>query len=97
MPLDGVRIAAAIHPAVWIVGFVGLVGLLFLAPNPLLILIVLVVGFELYRRWQERGTEQALGYYDIKPWQRVAVAVGYFALAALLVLGMDASYVERDI
>ena len=97
VPLDGGRIAAAIHPAIWLVGFVGLVGLLFLAPNPLLILIVLVVGFELYRRWQERGNPEAHAYYDIKPGQRVAVAVGYFALAALLVLGMDASYVERDI
>ncbi|MDP9491097.1 MAG: site-2 protease family protein, partial [Actinomycetota bacterium] len=90
------RIAAAIHPAIWLFGFVGLVGLLFLAPNPLLIIIVLVVGFELYRRWKERGTAQAQGYYEIKPWQRVVTAVGYFALAGLLVFGMDASYVERD-
>ncbi|HEU6444771.1 MAG TPA: site-2 protease family protein [Gaiellaceae bacterium] len=97
VPLDGGRIAAAIHPAIWLVGFVALVGLLFLAPNPLLIIIVVIVGFELYRRWQERGTPQAHAYYEIKPWQRVASAVGYFALAALLVLGMDASYVERDI
>jgi Zn-dependent protease len=96
VPLDGGRIAAAIHPYVWIVGFVGLVGLLFLAPNPLLILIVVIVGLELYRRWQERGNLQASGYYQIKPWQRVATAVGYFALAGLLVLGMDASFVERS-
>jgi Zn-dependent protease len=97
VPLDGGRIAAAIHPYVWFVGFVGLVGLLFLAPNPLLILIVVIVGLELYRRWQERGNMQASGYYQIKPWQRVATAVGYFALAGLLVLGMDASFVERSL
>ena len=97
VPLDGGRIAAAIHPAVWVLGFVGLVGLLFLAPNPLLILIVLVVGLELWRRWQERGTPEAQAYYEIAPWQRVVTTVGYFALAALLVLGMDASFVERDI
>jgi Zn-dependent protease len=97
VPLDGGRIAAAIHPAIWILGFVGLVGLLFLAPNPLLIIIVLVVGFELYRRWQERGTPESRAYYEVKPWQRVTVTVGYFALAALLVLGMDASFVERDL
>jgi hypothetical protein len=35
-------------------------------------------------------------YYEIKRWQRVAAAVGYFVLAGLLVLGMDASFVERD-
>lgn len=97
VPLDGGRIAAAIHPAVWILGFIGLVGLLFLAPNPLLLLIVVIVGFELWRRWQERGIEGSKAYYQVKPWQRVAATVGYFALAGLLVLGMDASYVERDI
>ncbi len=97
VPLDGGRIAAAIHPYIWVVGFVGLVALLFLTPNPLLIIIVLVVGFELYRRWQERGTPEAQRYYEVKPWQRVACAVGYFALAGLLVLGMDASFVERDL
>ena len=97
VPLDGGRIAAAIHPAVWLLGFVGLVGLLFLAPNPLLIIIVVIVGFELYRRWQERGLPGAQAYYQIERWQRVAAAVAYFALAGLLVLGMDASFVERNI
>lgn len=96
VPLDGGRIAAAIHPAIWVIGFVGLVALLFVAPNPLLILIVLIVGFELYRRWQERGMPNQRQYYEIKRWQRVAAAVGYFVLAGLLVLGMDASFVERD-
>ncbi len=97
VPLDGGRIAAAIHPYVWVLGFVGLVGLLFLAPNPLLIIIVFVVGLELWRRWKDRGTAESKAYYEVKPWQRVVTTVGYFALAALLVLGMDLSYVERDL
>jgi Zn-dependent protease len=96
VPLDGGRIAAAIHPFLWILGFAGLIALVFIAPNPLLILIALIVGLELWRRWQERGTPEAEGYYRIKPWQRVAASVGYFGLAALLVLGMNASFVERD-
>jgi hypothetical protein len=54
------------------------------------------VGLELWRRWQERGTPEAEEYYRIRPWQRVAATVGYFGLAALLVLGMSASFVERD-
>jgi Zn-dependent protease len=96
VPLDGGRIAAAIHPALWFVGFLGLVGLAFVAPNPLLIIIALIVGLELWRRWQERGMAEAEGYYKVQPWQRVAAAIGYFGLAALLVLGMSASFVERD-
>ena len=97
VPLDGGRIAAAIHPYIWVLGFVGLIALLFLAPNPLLIIIVFVVGLELWRRWQERGTAATERYYEVKPWQRVVTAVAYFALAGLLVLGMDASFVERDL
>ena len=73
-----------------------LVTLVFFAPNPLLIVIALIVGLELWRRWQERGTPEAAAYYRIAPWQRVAATVGYFGLAALLVLGMSVSFVERD-
>jgi Zn-dependent protease len=96
VPLDGGRIAAAIHPILWFVGFIGLVALAFFAPNPLLIVIALIVGLELWRRWEERGKPEAATYYKIEPWQRVAATVGYFGLAALLVLGMSASFVERD-
>jgi Zn-dependent protease len=96
VPLDGGRIAAAIHPILWFLGFIGLIALVFFAPNPLLIVIALVVGLELWRRWQERGTPEAASYYQVKPWQRVVTTVAYFGLAALLVLGMSASFVERD-
>jgi Zn-dependent protease len=96
VPLDGGRIAAAIHPALWFVGFLGLVALAFVFPNPLLIVIALIVGLELWRRWQERGMAEAEGYYKVERWQRVAASVGYFGLAALLVLGMSASFVERE-
>ena len=95
VPLDGGRIVAAIHPIFWLLGFAGLIGLIFVAPNPILIVIALFVGMELWRRWQERGRPEAASYYEVKPWQRVAAAVGYFGLAALLVLGMDASHIER--
>jgi hypothetical protein len=62
----------------------------------LLIIIALIVGLELWRRWQERGMAEAEGYYKVEPWQRVAATVGYFGLAALLVLGMSASFVDRN-
>ena len=97
VPLDGGRIAAAIHPILWFAGFIALVALVFFAPNPLLIVIAIVVGLEVWRRWQERGRLAAEGYYTVKPWQRAVATVSYFGLAALLVLGMSASFVERDL
>ncbi|MGH3133316.1 MAG: site-2 protease family protein, partial [Gaiellaceae bacterium] len=94
VPLDGGRAAAALHPAFWFVGLVMMVGLVVVSPNPLLILIVVLGGLDLWRRWRERG--QAADYYRLPTWQRVTVGVVYLGLAAVLALSMSATYVERD-
>ena len=93
-PLDGGRAAAALHPAFWFVGLLLMVGLVVVAPNPILILIVLLGGLDLWRRWRERG--QADDYYRIPAWQRATVGVVYLGLAGVLALAMSATYVERD-
>lgn len=93
-PLDGGRAAAALHPAFWFVGLLLMVGLVVVAPNPILILIVILGALDLWRRWRERG--QAAAYYDIPLWQRLTVGVVYLGLAAALALAMSATYVERD-
>ena len=96
VPLDGGRAVAALHPALWLVGLLGLVGLVVLRPNPILILILVFAGMELYRRWQMRDLPAARSYYRVRPWQRAAVAIAYFGLAALLVLGMHETHVPRS-
>jgi Zn-dependent protease len=97
VPLDGGRAVAALHPAFWLVGLIGLAALTFFAPNPILILILAVSAFELWNRWRARGTPEYTDYYRIAPWQRVVVAVVYLGLAAALAVAMSASYIERDI
>jgi Zn-dependent protease len=97
VPLDGGRAVAALHPAFWLVGLVGLAALTVVAPNPILILILVVSAMELWSRWRSRDTPEARTYYSIPPWQRVAVAVVYLGLAAALAVAMSASYIERDI
>jgi Zn-dependent protease len=96
VPLDGGRAAAALHPALWLVGLIALAGLVALRPNPILILILVFAAMELYRRWQMRDHPEAQSYYRVLPWQRAAVAVAYFGLAALLVLGMHETHVPRN-
>ena len=64
-------------------------------PNPILILIVVLGGLDLWRRWRERG--EAAEYYRLPTWQRVTVGVVYLGLAAVLGLAMSATYVERDL
>jgi Zn-dependent protease len=96
-PLDGGRIVAAIHPALWIVGLVLLVGLAILAPNPILILILIVGGLEAWRRWQHRRDPAGQVYYRVSPAQRWTTGIAYIGLAALLTVAMSATFVERDI
>jgi len=94
VPLDGGRAVGALHPAFWFVGLVMMVALVVVSPNPILILIVILGGLDLWRRWRERG--QAADYYRLPTWQRATVGVVYLGLAAVLALAMTATYVERD-
>jgi Zn-dependent protease len=97
VPLDGGRIVAALHPALWVLGFAGLVGLVFVAPNPILIIILVIAGLELWNRWRMRNHPELQSYYRVTTAQRAIVATLYFGLAALLVLGMEASHLPRDV
>jgi Zn-dependent protease len=97
VPLDGGRAMAAIHPAFWAVGLAALVGLVIIAPNPILILVLVLGALELWRRWKERGEAASAAYYKVTPWQRVAVGVTYVGLAAILALAMSATFVDREI
>ena len=96
VPLDGGRIVAALHPVLWLVGFLALLALVFYRPNPILIIILLFSGTELWRRWQMRGHPEMQEYYRVEPHQRLAVGLLYFGLAVLLVLGMHATHVPRN-
>jgi Zn-dependent protease len=96
-PLDGGRIAAAIHPALWIAGMVLLLGLTIVAPNPILILILVLGGLESWRRWQHRKFPEAERYYRVSPGRRVLAGVAYVGLTALLTGGMAATFVEREL
>ena len=69
LPLDGGRAMAAMAPWMWFVGFGALLALLFVAPNPILILILLLGGMETWRRWKQpqggRGGQRRL--LQVKP------------------------------
>src|SRR5688500_5660165 len=97
VPLDGGRAMAAMAPWMWFVGFGAIALLFFLWPNPILILIALLGGFETYRRWKQRkkGEEGNAEYYRVKPLHRLLVAGVYVGLIVGLAVGMDVTFVER--
>ena len=97
VPLDGGRAFAAMAPWMWFLGLAAMALLFFVAPNPILLIILLLGAFETFRRWKERktGAEGNAAYYQVKPAHRLLVAGVYVGLVVLLALGMDATHVER--
>jgi Zn-dependent protease len=93
VPLDGGRAAGALHPALWFVGLVLMVGIAVVRPNPILFLIVILGGLDLWNRWRQRG--EAGEYYRLTFRQRATVAFVYLGLVVALGLAMSATYVER--
>jgi hypothetical protein len=97
IPLDGGRITAALHPALWFLGLLALLGLVIYRPNPILIVILLLAGSELWRRWRLRDLPQMQQYYRVRPQQRLIIGLLYFGLAAALALGMHATHVPHSL
>ena len=97
LPLDGGRAMAALSPALWLVGFALLIAVTLLYPNPIMLLVLLFGGLETWRRWKARKEPEAQEYHRVSRSTRLAVAGVYLGLAVLLALGMDATFVERDL
>jgi Zn-dependent protease len=99
VPLDGGRAMAATSPWMWIAGFLATLGLAIAFPNPIILLIVLLAGYETYKRLKQRragGASQA-DYYRVSPRNRALVAVVYLSLIAALVVGMHATNLPLSI
>ena len=92
-PLDGGRAAAAIHPSLWIAGLIVLGAVTVIWFNPLLLLILILAVFDLFRRTRGVGVGDR-AYYGIALRRRLLVAAVYVGLAGLLALGMSATNVR---
>ncbi len=97
-PLDGGRAMAALSPWMWFVGLFVFAVLAFTSPNPIIILILLFGGFDTYRRFKayRAGSEESRRYYAVSPRNRAITLAVYLGLIALLVVGMDLTFIERD-
>jgi Zn-dependent protease len=93
VPLDGGRAAGALHPAIWFVGLLLMIGLVVVNPNPLLLIIVILGALDLWTRWRQRG--EAGDYYKLSVGHRVTVAVVYLGLVLVLGVAMTETHVER--
>ena len=84
-PLDGGRVAAMFSRNIWIVGVIVLGGMFFLTWAPQLVLIGIMALTHGFRRAKQGpGPEEASVTVD----QRRGMAIAYFALAAVLAVGI---------
>ncbi len=97
-PLDGGRAMAALSPWMWFVGLAAFAVLAITVPNPIIVLILLLGGFDTFRRFKayRAGGEESQRYYTISPRTRILVLAVYLGLIAVLVIGMGATFLERD-
>jgi Zn-dependent protease len=97
LPLDGGRAMAALSPWVWIAGYAALVGLFFVFPNPILILVLIFGGFETWRRFKNRNTPEGQAYHRVPARTRALVATVYIGLAVALTVGISETFLERSL
>jgi Zn-dependent protease len=97
LPLDGGRAAAALHPALWLLGLVALLVFEFLYPSPVIPIVLILGGIELWRRWRYRNSPASRAYNALLPQQRLAIGAFYLALVAVTIVGAHATYIARSI
>jgi Zn-dependent protease len=88
-PLDGGRVAGAISRWAWPIGLGLLLLLTVTHPSGILVLILLLGGFETFNRFMRRDSAaRGPGYYAILPSERITLAILYFAMLAITAGGM---------
>ena len=95
IPLDGGRAAAALHPALWAVGLVLLLGYEIYRPSPIIPIILIFGGYEMYRRLRGHQSAEARAYNAMTAQQRAWVALAYLFLVVVLIFAVHTTYVRR--
>ncbi len=97
LPLDGGRVAGALHPAVWLIGLVGLLIFEIYRPSPVILILLVLGGYELYRRWRDRNSSASQVYFALQPAQRLRIGAAYVALIVVILIGIHATYSVRHL
>jgi Zn-dependent protease len=80
--LDGGRISAAVTKWMWVLGGGALIYKVIKQPNPLMLLVLALVAFQVYASIQREKDDTH--FYDVTLTQRASIAVAYFFLVVFL-------------
>lgn len=89
--LDGGRVVAAISPALWLVGAIISLGLLFCTFNIILLLIFVLCLPKVFMLFREK-TEEERRYYTVSFFRRAIISFLYFGLAGVLAIATMISH-----
>jgi Zn-dependent protease len=78
-PLDGGRITTVLSPKIWIVGVPMLIGLFFINPSPILIIVGLLAVPKAWAAWRGRLDEPA-EYWQVSASERLQYGAAYIFL-----------------
>jgi Zn-dependent protease len=85
-PFDGGRITAVISPRLWLVGVPILIGLFFVWPSPLLILMAFLAAPAVMQAIRGETTPEQQAYYSVPADTRLSYGALYLALAGFLAI-----------
>ncbi len=86
-PFDGGRITAVLSPRIWFVGVPVLIGLFFLHPSPMLVLIAILAAPQLLKAWRyKKDSVEAQTYYAVS--NKVKWEYGSYYLILLVFLAI---------
>jgi Zn-dependent protease len=94
-PLDGGRAMAALSPYMWLVGFALILVAAVLFPSPIVLLILVLGGYETFKRFRNRNSPEAQEYHNVSRGTRFAVAAVYLSLALALAVGIHFTHFAR--
>lgn len=97
LPLDGGRAAAALNPVLWLAGLVALLVFEVVDPSPVVPILLILGGYELWQRWRRRGSRASQIYFSLSPGQRATIATLYVVIVVVALVGFHATYVSRTI
>ena len=85
-PFDGGRITAVISPRLWLVGVPILIGLFFVWPSPLLILMAFLAAPAVMQAIRGEATPEQQAYYSVPAETRLSYGALYLALDGFLAI-----------
>lgn len=84
-PLDGGRITAVLSPRLWLLGVPVLLGLFWLNPSPMLILIAVMAAPQVMRAWRFKADDPGhAAYYQASAETRLSYGTAYVGLLGFL-------------